>query len=137
MKEKVFFDTGFWIALFDKRDDEHSTARTGLKSILEGCRAYLSDFIIFETITYLNCSIKRHDLAMRFLSNLHKSTITTLVVNESLKSEALEWFEKYSDKDLSFTDCTSFVLMTQSRIYKYAGFDEHFNQMGFSSALMQ
>lgn len=79
MKEAVFVDTGFWIALFDRRDTNHLLAKNSLKPLLHDYRLYLSDFIVFETLTYLNCSIKRHDLAIRFLVKVRKPTLTTLV----------------------------------------------------------
>ena len=135
MKKAVLIDTGFWIALFDRRDVNHLSAKNSLKPLLKDYRLYLSDFIVFETITYLNCSIKRHDLAMRFLTKVQEPALTTLVVDQTIKAQALESFEKYSDKDLSITDCTSFVLMQEKGIQLYAGFDDHFQQMGFVSVL--
>ena len=135
MTKAVLVDTGFWIALFDRRDTNHLLAKNSLKPMLQDYRLYLSDFIVFETITYLNCSVKRHDLAMRFLSKIQEPTLTTLVVDEIVKAQAMESFEKYSDKNLSFTDCASFVLMLQKGIQLYAGFDDHFQQMGFVSVL--
>jgi predicted nucleic acid-binding protein len=135
MKKAVLVDTGFWIALFDRRDTNHLFAKNSLKLLLQDYRLYLSDFIVFETITYLNCSIKRHDLAIRFLGKVREPTLKTLVVDEGVKVQALESFQKYSDKNLSITDCTSFVLMLQEGIKLYAGFDDHFQQMGFVSFL--
>jgi len=133
MKESVFTDTGFWIALFDRRDQNHIKAKSNLKPIFKNYQLFLSDFIVFETITYLNCSLKRHDLAIRFLEKIQNPSFNILVIDEAIKTKALKWFIKYSDKHLSMTDCTSFAIMNQKNIYKYAGFDEHFNQMGFKS----
>ena len=131
MKKAVFIDTGFWIALFDKRDRNHLSAKNNLESLIKHYSLYFSDFILFETITYLNCSIRRHDLAIRFLKKAQKPILKMLVVDQIIKTTALNMFEKYSDKDISMTDCTSFVLMNQHGINKYAGFDDHFLQMGF------
>lgn len=137
MKKSVFVDTGFWIALLDRRDINHPIAGSSLKPLLKNYRVYLSDFIVFETITYLNCSIKRHDLAVRFLSKVQEPTLTILVVDEFIKARALKSFQQYSDKDLSVTDCTSFALMLQNEMQMYAGFDDHFQQVGFVSVLEQ
>jgi predicted nucleic acid-binding protein len=41
------------------------------------------------------------------------------------------YFSLVSDKDFSFTDCTSFVLMKKLRIEKAFAFDDHFVQTGF------
>ncbi len=136
MKESVFIDSGFWISLFDFRDKNHIAAKKDLKPLLRDYQVYTSDFINFETITYLKCSLKRHDLAIQFLANLQNSRITVLRVDERAKSNALDLFKKYSDKFYSFTDCSSFILMFEKNIQKYAGFDEHFRQMGFLPVLI-
>ena len=58
MKENVLIATGFWIALFDKQNKFHSLAKNNIKYILTKYKIFISDFILYETITYLNCSIK-------------------------------------------------------------------------------
>ena len=135
MKEAIIVDTGYWIALFDRRDTNHAAAKRNSKTLLQNYRLYLTDFIIFETITYLNCSIGRHDLALRFLEKTKESTLTVVPADDGVKKEALELFTRYSDKALSVTDFTSFVIMKEKGIQKYAGFDEHFKQMGYNSVL--
>jgi len=40
-------------------------------------------------------------------------------------------FIKYHDKDFSFTDCISFLVMNQKSIKEALTFDKHFRQMGF------
>jgi len=131
MKEAIIVDTGFWIALFNKKDKNHFSAKNRFKSLSQNYRLCVSDFIVFETVTYLNCSIKRHDLAVRYLKKVKECGLKVRAVDEIIKSEAMDLFVRYSDKTFSFTDCTSFVIMMQYRIKKYAGFDEHFQQMGF------
>ena len=135
MKEAIIVDTGYWIALFDSRDTNHAVAKRNSKILLQSYRLYLTDFIIFETITYLNCSIGRHDLALRFLEKVKESALIIIPVDEGVKREALELFKKYSDKTLSVTDCTSFVIMKEKGVQKYAGFDDHFKQMGYTYVL--
>ncbi len=44
---------------------------------------------------------------------------------------AWKMFKKYEDKELSFTDCISFVLMKNLKLNKAFTFDEHFKQLGF------
>ncbi len=100
MKEPVFIDSSFWIALLDQKDQKHPIARDHLKSLLQNYRTCLSDFIVFETITYLNCSIKRHDLALTFLKKTESPGILLIIVDEIVKSKSVEWFKRYSGKDL-------------------------------------
>ncbi len=41
-------------------------------------------------------------------------------------------FKRYGDKDFSFTDCTSFVLMRKLGLREAPAFDGHFTQAGFA-----
>ncbi len=52
-------------------------------------------------------------------------------VDSDLWHEAWELFQRYEDKEFSFTDCVSFVLMRQLKLRDVFGFDRHFEQMGF------
>lgn len=54
-----------------------------------------------------------------------------LKVTHGIQEKALTLFKKLDDKDLSFTDCTSFTLMKKEGIAKALTFDVHFEQMGF------
>lgn len=132
MKEKVFIDTGFWIALFNKEDEYHQIAQKKFRSILKNYHLYSSEFIFFETITYLSCSIKNHDLALKFLDRIESNNFVTIFeVDLGIKNKAVEIFKKYDDQYFSHTDCTSFAIMQKEKLTNYAGFDDHFRSMGF------
>jgi len=45
--------------------------------------------------------------------------------------KAWKILEKYSDKNFSFTDCTSFALKERLKIKTAFTFDAHFTQYGF------
>jgi hypothetical protein len=44
---------------------------------------------------------------------------------------ARQWFFRWRDKDFSFTDCTSFVVMRERRLKAALTSDSHFLQAGF------
>ena len=44
--------------------------------------------------------------------------------------EALKIFIRFSDKEWSFTDCTSYVIIKNANITKAVSFDEYFRQFG-------
>jgi len=49
------------------------------------------------------------------------------------EAAAFKLFTRYNDKDFSFTDCTSFVVMQKFGIPQAFTFDKHFRQMGFQA----
>ena len=57
------------------------------------------------------------------LAQIHKITNADLAL-------AWETFEQFDDKDWSFTDCTSRVVMEQLNIKVAFAFDHHFKQFG-------
>ncbi|HJH27476.1 MAG TPA: hypothetical protein C5S37_12125 [Methanophagales archaeon] len=67
-----------------------------------------------------------------FSKKIRKSKVVKIVqVSREIEEKAWDIFERYDDKDFSFTDCVSFVVMREMGIKETFAFDEHFNQMGF------
>ena len=131
MKERVFVDSSFWIALLDSKDSHFESAKEIFAKLCGKYEAVSSEFVVFETITYLNCSLKQHDLAVRFLESIHSSGMVIMPIDSNVRDNAMAIFKQYTDKPFSFTDCTSFELMRREDIQLCAGFDKHFQQMGF------
>ena len=73
-----------------------------------------------------------HRVAVEFGEEVRSSRLVRV---EYLTPDAIEaaWvlFKRYGDKDFSFTDCTSFVLMRELRLAEALAFDGHFTQAGF------
>lgn len=47
------------------------------------------------------------------------------------RREARNWFFQWKDKDFSFTDCSSFVVMKDVRARRALTTGHHFRQTGF------
>jgi predicted nucleic acid-binding protein len=133
MMRLIFADTSYWIALFDRKDQNHKCSvklSVGLKS----SRIIVSDFVVFETITFLNTSVKNHSLAMLFLDFIYEQdNIEVIEIGSELKEKSLQVFKDYYDKDFSFTDCSSFALMAFLSIKNAVSFDKHFSQIGITT----
>jgi hypothetical protein len=93
-----------------------------------------SNFVLDETFSLLryDAGHKRaiefgHEI--KYLETIRK--IQVCYINQSLMYNAFDLFEKYSDKDFSFTDCTSFILMEKLNINEAFSFDKHFEQYKF------
>ena len=132
----VFADANGWIALNSKRDQLHGVAVDVNKSLLRGGRRYITtNFVLDETYTGLRMKVG-HLAAVDFGERLRKSrTVHVVHITEGLQEEAWQFFKQYADKEFSFTDCTSFVVMQQMRIVDAFTNDHHFEQVGFTSLL--
>jgi uncharacterized protein len=128
----VFMDSAGFLALWDAADEHHRAAlRLQQRLVAAGRRFLTSDYIVDETATLLLVR-HSHAAAADFLSTIEASAAVGL---EWLGPErfhaACELFRKRSDKQWSFTDCTSFVLMRELRVREAFTTDRHFRQAGF------
>jgi hypothetical protein len=126
---KLFVDTGAFIALTDADDENHKPAVTFYRNAKEkGTRFVTTNFVICETMNYLRARIS-HNTAALFRENLKKSGFIDIVtVTPSIEDAAFTIFKRYTDKDFSFTDCTSFSIMSSLKLKSAFAFDKHFEQ---------
>ena len=134
--KRLFIDTGAWIALNNKKDKYHTNAVKANKDFLDKGYFYItSDYILDETYTLLRSDVG-HKRAVEFgkeVKSLKETDkIRIVYINQDILDKAWEIFEKYSDKDFSFTDCTSFIVMETVEINEALSFDKHFEQYGFT-----
>lgn len=129
---KLFVDTSAWYALND-RDDQYREQALEKYQRLKAQRVELvtSDYIFDESLTIINTRIG-HRPAVAFGEALLKSTYAQLApLTAEDCTAAFALFKKYADKNLSFTDCTSFTLMKRLKLKTAFTFDRHFEQVGF------
>lgn len=131
MNRAIYVDTGFWIALMDAKDGQHGNATKIFNGDFEDNEIVTSESVVGETVTYLNCSLKRHDLAMAFLDHLDASPLRLLEDDLITRAEARAILRRYGDNPLSYADCVSFALMRKHKVNRFAGYDRHFAMMGF------
>jgi predicted nucleic acid-binding protein len=124
----IFVDTGAWFAALIPTDPDHTSAAAWLAA--NSSPLITTDYVIDETLTLLRARGERRRallLGERFfcsgLSEIHKITEADLML-------AWETFERFADKDWSFTDCTSKVVIEQLGITHAFAFDHHFQQFG-------
>lgn len=129
---RLFVDTSAWLALNDKNDQYHSSASAKSMEIRKHrIELITSEYIIDESITLIRYRVS-HQAAVIFGDSLFNSNIVRLKdVSTADRLSAWEMFRKFEDKEFSFTDCTSFVLMRNLKLQKAFTFDEHFRQMRF------
>ncbi|MDP2762999.1 MAG: PIN domain-containing protein [Enterobacteriaceae bacterium] len=132
METKIFVDTSALIALFNSKDQCHSKATIYFEALDPNTvQFHTSNYIIDETITRIRVQ-DGHHYALEFCKHFFTSKIFHVhYIEKDIEKAALELFKKYFDKELSFTDCTSFALMKQLKIKKAFTFDDDFIKVGF------
>ena len=124
----IFVDTGAWFASVVPKDPDHPAAAAWFAANREPLLT--SDYVVDETLTLLRARGEpRRAVAMgRMFFAGQIATVHHLSEAEVL--EAWRIFERFSDKEWSFTDCTSKVLFKRLGITRAFAFDGHFRQFG-------
>jgi len=128
----LFVDSAAWLALYDRGDKYHARAKQAFSDLGERKVTFLvTDYLAAETVTLI---MSRAGHAQAVLCGewlLNSPRVRLVRVDAGTWNEAWQMFKMYDDKDFSFVDCASFVMMRRERIVSAFTFDHHFEQMGF------
>jgi uncharacterized protein len=130
--ERVFVDSGAWIALALSRDPLHAQARQQW-DLLHGAGAKLhtSVPVIIETFTFLDRNANR-DVALTWKDAVYKAGTVQILPCELRDLErSWDYFRRPELHKLSAVDATSFAIMKRARIRLAYSFDYHFAVIGF------
>lgn len=128
----IFIDTGAFLARHLSNDQHHSRAVVFWASIQKTNETCVtSNFVLDETFTLLGRRAGYSFAAQRAINIYASGSLIILRSDKEDELKAIDFFKKYSDHRLSFTDCVSFVLMRKRNIKKVFTFDHHFQMMGF------
>ncbi|MBD6618970.1 type II toxin-antitoxin system VapC family toxin [Komarekiella sp. 'clone 1'] len=125
----IFVDTSAWFASIVPSDTEHQAASSWVS---QNTKPLLTtDYIIDETLILLRIrgeTLRAISLGEAFFSD----NLTTIyyLTQEDIR-QTWQVFRQFSDKNWSFTDCASRVVMTKLHLTQAFTFDHHFRQFGF------
>jgi predicted nucleic acid-binding protein len=123
-------DTGAWVAYISPDDQYH---RRAYQWMLQNRQPLLTtDYVIDEALTLLKARgerVRAWQLGLLLLGDanglvrLHYLTVSDILA-------AWDIFLAYTDKEWSFTDCTSRVVIERLGLAQAFAFDQHFRQFG-------
>ena len=124
---RVLVDSSAVAALILRNDQHHNNAVQALRFFTEkGAELVLTNFIVAETYNLIASRAHPRKAREWLLAN----TWPVERISEDDEKEARHILEKYADKDFSYTDATSFALMTRLSFDLAFTFDRHFTQYG-------
>jgi len=133
---KIFLDTSALVAYYNKDDSSHEAASQVMNRFLTGevplTKFFISDYVFDETVTVIECVLRRHDLAIEVGEAVRASPRTMMLRVDEPTFEA-SWKLFRNMRDASFTDCTSFVLMKSLGLQAAFTFDSHFKKAGIKT----
>jgi predicted nucleic acid-binding protein len=128
----VFVDTAGWAACADAADPDHEVCRAERDRMLKaGHRLVTTDFIADETLTLLRLRLGLGAAEGWWKQVEGSPRVRWERIDPARFDGARALFFRYRDRDFSFTDCTSFVVMRELRLTQALTTDRHFRQFGF------
>lgn len=124
----IFVDTGAWFASVVPSDSDHAAAVRWLSENTESLLT--TDYVIDETLTLLQ---RRGEItrARSLGEQFFNGTLATIYyLTEADIAQAWETFRRFTDKEWSFTDCASKIVIEKLNIKSAFAFDHHFRQFG-------
>lgn len=125
----VFADSGFWIGLRDKRDAYHDSSQKIAKWVInQRLQLVVTPFIFAEVYAYF-CRARP----------LREQVVRDIWTNKIVRMEqptfadqdrAVRLLEEYGDKNFSFADALSFVIIDRLKLRSAISYDDHFHQYG-------
>ena len=124
----IFVDTGAWFAAFVPNDADHSAADSWLSGNTE--LLVTTDYVVDELLTLLRIR-GEFERAVHLGEALFSQDIAQLAwVTPDDVRNAWDVFREFQDKEWSFTDCVSYVVISRREIQTAFAFDADFRQFG-------
>jgi len=119
IKNKVFVDSSFLVALYNLSDTLHDkTSEVNTRLASSDPDLYVSNYILLEVLTVLSQKIGRSksvDIGERII---HDGQIKVVHITEDLQELSWDIFRSTGNKNMSFVDCSILAVM-QDRGLRY------------------
>ena len=126
--KQVFVDTSGFYAFIDSDDRLHQKACTLFeKATEESWKLVTTNYIITETHALILSRLGRK-LALGYLQGIFDGSTLVERATEKDENNALDLLLVHKDKDYSFCDAISFIIMERLNISEAIAFDSHFYQ---------
>jgi len=137
MPDNVFFlDSSYIIALAQASDQHHAKALQMAVSVEQSKGRLVTTRAVLLEIGSALCKIKTRRDAIRLVNSLQASSQLNVVpLTEEVASQGWNLFCQRADKEWSWTDCISFVVMKELGLTGALTSDQHFEQAGFTALL--
>ena len=141
MESRVFIDTWGWVTLRDKSESRHRSISRKFQELIEKkSKIFTSDYVLDETITLLFKRLPMES-ALEDLEQIEfacsDNSISLLHVDTATFFKTLAMRKKFFDQpNISFTDLSSAILMSERKISRIISADAHFTHLGLSFELI-
>jgi len=134
--KQVFFDTSGMIASLNEDDRHHEEATDIMQRFQPSTILVTADYVLTEFLNSFSKVPLRRKAYELLVWIEDSSSVIMERINRKRYDDALKLYQAYTDKDWSFTDCTSFIVMRELEIREAFTNDKHFEQAGFTRLIV-
>ena len=128
---ECFADTWFYVALLDRRDENHERVETYANALAE---IQVTTRWVLAEVANMLCEDRARPAVAAFLRRIESEPLVRVVrESDDLFERGLALYEQRPDKHWSLTDCISFVVMKEVGLRAALTNDRHFAQAGFDA----
>ncbi|MCP4402508.1 MAG: type II toxin-antitoxin system VapC family toxin [bacterium] len=136
MRDKIFIDTSYVLALFNQDDSYHAAAKRWAPALFS--EQFLTSQAILLEIgnAFSKITLRKSGVGIlrRFEQDEH---IEIIPHSPELHEKAMQMYESRMDKEWGLIDCVSFVIMQNNHVTQALTSDSHFKQAGFRALLLE
>lgn len=130
-RDRLFVDSGAWIALRSRRDQHHAAADHAFRAAIEQRIPLVTTNLIVAEIYRLTLFRAGRDPALRALDRIDASpSVTVHFATAEDHGSARRWLERLA-RPVTYTDAVSFAAIEATKCTHVLGFDEDFAAAGF------
>lgn len=128
----LFVDTAGWVACADGADPAHRRCCEARDAALEAGQTLITtDYVVDETLTLVRLRLGLSAAEKWWQQVDGSARLRWERIDSDRFEKARQLFFQYRDKNFSFTDCTSLIVMRETRLTHALTTDGHFRQAGF------
>lgn len=132
MAGEIFIDTSGFYALLVRGDDQHDHARHAMRKAAKKKQRFVTtDYILDEAATLLMARGCSTVIPALFASVSESKACRVVWMDVERFEKTKRLFIKNIDKNWSFTECFSFIVMRDIRLREALSKDTHFRAAGF------
>ena len=127
---RIVVDTGAIYAFVTRTDPHHEAAVSFVRRWLEQDRQFLLPDVVFaETMTLFKARLGTR-VALTVGRELRRNPAYAWIpLGEDGERDTWALFQRYHDKEWSYTDCAILALSQREKVPRVFAFDRHFDQM--------
>jgi predicted nucleic acid-binding protein len=133
---EIFLDAAYLIALAQPSDQHHGKALELSAAIQASRTRCVTNLAVLLEVGSALSRLRFRAAAVRLIDSLAGApTVEVVPLTDELARDGWTMFRKRLDKEWSWADCISFVIMQRLGLRQALTTDEHFEQAGFVALL--